>query len=289
MSGQFPYGPPPVAPQQPAYQPPRYPQQQPAYPPQPYPQQPYQPPQQQPAAEPPQRDDRSAGEILAGGGGAPALKIGPKHAQANEYRGGRIVKVETRQERRKRRDEVTGTLVDDGPAFFPRTGRPIMGVVLTVDTGQADPTIDGDDGRRRMFIEGKTKKDAAGRAIGEAGCDPRQHPAIGGEMYVAYTFWGLKSPGDQQATTDWAFRYTPPASRAGAALSGGQQAPMPAPTPVQQQFGPPGPAPVPQYPTPTEQQGYPQQHPQPAAPTPQPAPQHQAGQPDRRPPWERGN
>src|SRR3989304_1394860 len=72
-----------------------------------------------------------------------------------------------------------------------------------------------------------------------AGCDPRQHPAIGGEMYVAYTFWGLKSPGDQQATTDWAFRYTPPASRAGAALSGGQQAPMPAPTPVQQQFGPP--------------------------------------------------
>src|SRR3989304_1682286 len=99
MSGQFPYGPPPVAPQQPAYQPPRY-------------------PQQQPAAEPPQRDDRSAGEILAGGGGAPALKIGPKHAQANEYRGGRIVKVETRQERRKRRDEVTGTLVDDGPAFF---------------------------------------------------------------------------------------------------------------------------------------------------------------------------
>src|SRR3989304_2451222 len=106
MSGQFPYGPPPVAPQQPAYQPPRDPQQQPAYPPQPYPPQPDQPPPPHPAAEPAPGAARPAGEILAGGGGAPALKIGPKHAQANEYRGGRIVKVETRQERRKRRDEV---------------------------------------------------------------------------------------------------------------------------------------------------------------------------------------
>lgn len=272
MSGQFPYGGGPGYGPAPAAPPPQR-----QYPttPVPYPspqqQQPYgQPYPQQPAAPPVpvEPDTRSAGEILSGGGGAPALQIGPNKSGPGELRGGRITKVETRQERRKRRDEMTRKLVDDGPAFF-RNGRPIMGVVVTVQTDYRDPNIENDDGRRRIFIEGRAKRDAASEALRQASADPRVDPAIGGILLQAWTRQYASPDNPSVLLTEWVFKYRKPGGSAPAP----QQQAYPQPAPVPQ-------APPQQYP----QQGYaaPQQYSQPA-----PAPQQQAGQPDRRPPWER--
>lgn len=300
MTGQFPYGGGPGPQSQQPYgpqSPPPYPPQQQPYPPQPqrqystspvpypapYPQQQaYPPPQQQPQyPTEPVKDDRSAGEILAGGGGAPALQVGPetgthpRYTEPGEERGGRIVKIETRQERRKRRDEVTGRLVDDGPAFS-KSGRPFMGVILTVDSGVRDPNIENDDGRRRIFIEGRAKRDAAGDALRQANVDPRQHPMIGGEMYVSWTRQFYR-PNSTQLSTEWVFRYVPPAP---------DQATAPAAQP-QPQYAPPTGAPGHTQPPPTP----------PYAPQPQPAAQPYPGaapapsgpqQGHRPPPWERG-
>lgn len=160
-----------------------------------------------------------ANDVLMGGGsGAPGAKF-PRTAPGTTI-GGRIVaKPEARQEREFDRNNPGG----GAPKFFP-SGDPIMGVVVTVQTDLRDPSIEDDDGRRRLFIEGKRLKTAVKDAVIASGSKLE----VGGELYV--TFTGLEGdPSDPQAAKTWAARYVPASATAANDALGVTQQAVPAP------------------------------------------------------------
>ena len=106
---------------------------------------------------------------LFGGGGAPALKfanIGTKFT-------GVITDVEVRDQR----DFDTGVILtwDDG--------KPRKEIVLTLNTKERDPMVEGDDGVRKLYVKAQMFT-ALRDAIRKAG---RVKPEPGGEIAVAYT------------------------------------------------------------------------------------------------------
>lgn len=237
--------------QQPGY----YPQQQ--YPPQPqyappaqhYQQQPVQqyPPQAQQYRQPAQQfppqpavsqqpkvqlPGNPNGTLMGGNGepSVPALQLGKKWQAAGEWRGGVIVSplVEYHVHKPVRK----GTETEYEPQFYPKSGDPIIAVYVDVQTDVRDPSIEGDDGVRRMYIEGSLKTDQyvsrrgavvdAVRKVGAAA------PAQGGRLFLAWTHevdTGAPSPAQS-----WQGHYDAPA--AGTLMGPGQTAP------VQQQAAP---------------------------------------------------
>lgn len=78
---------------------------------------------------------------LLGSGGAPAFKF----QTIGDTIRGTIVSTETRQQR----DYATGDLK------FWDDGKPMMEAVITLQTDLRDPTIQDDDGQRRIFVRGR--------------------------------------------------------------------------------------------------------------------------------------
>jgi hypothetical protein len=87
-----------------------------------------------------------------------------------------------------------GRVVEDGrevqqrdlagvPMTWPDSGKPKMQYVVTVDTGQIDPNIPGDDGHRSLFFSGqrlhRLKEVLRARRAGDV--------KVGGRVYVTYT------------------------------------------------------------------------------------------------------
>lgn len=190
-------------------------------------QQPYgQPPQ---ATTPPQQHTPapSASDILGGGegGGKPTFKLGKKHQPAGEFRGGRILNepgVYHVQKPGKPGEARVPLYYQKGP----RAGEPVWGVYVDVPTAERDPMIDGDDGVRRIYIEGMwldayaSKKRAVIEAVSVAAKETgRQLKGIerGGEIYLAWTH--EVETGAATPAQNWVAKYVPPPSASSAVLA----------------------------------------------------------------------
>ncbi|MEU0397970.1 hypothetical protein ABZ208_35495 [Streptomyces sp. NPDC006208] len=120
------------------------------------PQQPYQAP--------------NADDFLMGGGGAPSAafpSIGTTVA-------GCITEKPTVEQQRD---------MSTGDKKFWNDGNPMMQLVVTVQTEQRDPSVEDDDGRRRIFVKG-AMKNAIADAVRTAGAKGLE---IGGTLTVTFT------------------------------------------------------------------------------------------------------
>lgn len=148
---------------------------------------------------------------------APALRMGPKHTTAGQWLGGRIVAFGESQE------------VKNGqPQVFP-SGDPIMCVWVNVQTDEVDPTIEGDDGVRRMFIDGidrrkekfgsetyMSKKRAARKAVIDAKAGDLD---VDGELWLRWT--DQRDTGAPSLATNWEAVYRRPSQATGQPPEGG--------------------------------------------------------------------
>lgn len=110
-----------------------------------------------------------ANDVLMGGGGFPAVKFDVLRV----WKGGRIVaKPTTRQET----EFGTGK-----PKTYPKSGDPIMGILVDVQTDER--TDAEDDGIRRIYVEGKRLKDAVRAGVMASGASGLE---VGGQLFVAW-------------------------------------------------------------------------------------------------------
>lgn len=192
----------------------------------------------------------NANDVLMGGGGVPyaafnepgdsvagTLTAAPVAFQAREY------------------DQKTKR--SDGELRYYPSGQPIMDLYFDLNAGVIDPTVEGDDGVRRVYIQGKEQKDALRTAIQQAG-GKGLHPGD----FVRVTFTHREDPTDKRSQRYWAFEYR---SNGNVALS------TPAPAAVPQSVPAPAPAPaVVAPPAPPAPVAAPPAPPAPAAPAVEP-------------------
>jgi hypothetical protein len=147
------------------------------------------------------------------GSGVPAAKF----EHPGDTVSGRITETKARQEVDFKTRE---------PKTFP-SGDPIMGIIVTVQTALRDPSIADDDGKRRVFVEGKRMKDALREAVLVHGYGTKL--LVGGELTVTFTHLGVAEKG-LNAPKEWRVSYTPSTTTAANdALGIGTAAAAPAP------------------------------------------------------------
>lgn len=210
-----------------------------------------------------------ANDILMGGGGKPTASF-PEPGAAW---GGYIVDGPTAFQEREY-DKATGR--SDGPLKTFPSGDPIMALHIDIQTDVRDPSIEDDDGIRRIYIQGKELKNVFREGIRKAGSKGLKR----GD-WVGLQFTHRDDPMDKRSLKHWALNYVPAAAPANDVLNqGAPQAPsQPAPQPPAQ----PAPAPAVAQPAPTPPPAAtapapaPAQ-PVPATPAPQPAPAAPAAQ-----------
>lgn len=130
------------------------------------------------------------------------------------------------------------------PKVFP-SGDPIMGIHVVVATNERDASIDGDDGRRTFYIEGRYLKEAVREGVRNAGAPGLE---VGGQITVTFTH--REDPADKRSRKFWQVQYVPAANATLMADPAQQQAPQ-APPAYQSPVVAPQPAyqpPVPQQP-----------------------------------------
>lgn len=119
-------------------------------------------------------------------------------------------------------DTVTGTIdaepqvrpsrdYDSGEAAYWPDGAPIteLSIILS-GTGQFDPSIEGDDGRRQFVVNSAPKKQALREAVQKAGA---KGLAKGGRLQVTYTHDGEPKKRGFRGAKQFTARYAPPAAR----------------------------------------------------------------------------
>lgn len=106
-------------------------------------------------------------DLLLGGGGAPAAKFPTIGTTVK----GTVLNSEVTQQI----DFAT-----QKPKFYD-DGNPAMQVVITIQTDERDPSIEDDDGRRRLFVRGQMRT-AVGEALRAAGAKLEK----GGTIAVQY-------------------------------------------------------------------------------------------------------
>jgi hypothetical protein len=166
--------------------------------------------------------------LMGGGSSNPAWKFD----EPGTTRVGAVIAIKARQER----DYDPKNPGQGAPKFFP-SGDPIMGVLADLKTDERDPAIDGDDGKRTFYIEGRYLKEAVREAVlaaGAKGLEP------GGRISVTFTH--REDPYDKRSRKFWQVQYV---SAAQAHLMQPSPAPTAPPVPAM-----PAPAPTP---TPTPQ------------------------------------
>jgi hypothetical protein len=174
---------------------------------------------------------QSADAYLMGGGGAPTAKFPTPATRVEGF-------ITEKPSVQQQRDPA------DGKPKFWTDGNPMMQLVVTVQTVLRDPTIQDDDGRRRIFVKGQMKhaiQDAV-KLVGGAGLE------VGGYLAVTYTHDGQKTNNAFNAPKQYRAEYTSPAA---AELQ--QPAPA-APAVPQQTYAAPAPQPLPVVPGLTAQQ-----------------------------------
>ncbi|MFD7990764.1 hypothetical protein [Streptomyces mexicanus] len=161
-----------------------------------------------------------ANSFLMGGGGAPTAKF----PTPGTVVGGRITEPPTVEQQRD---------IQTGEKKFWADGNPMMQLVVTVQTDQRDPSIEDDDGRRRIFVKGQMKN-AVADAVRNAGAKGLE---VGGILRVRYTHDGTPKQRGFSAPKQYEAHYTPAAQ---AEFGTPAAAPAPAPAPA----APPAPAPA---------------------------------------------
>lgn len=134
---------------------------------------------------------------------------------------------------------------DGKPKFWESDNKPMMQLIVTVQTEQRDPSIVDDDGQRAFYIKAKMQaavRDAV-RASGAKGL------AVGGTLAITYVGDGEQSRGAFSPPKLYSATYTPPAAiAANQFLNQGAPAvpaqPQYAPPAAQPTYVPPAPAPV---------------------------------------------
>lgn len=165
--------------------------------------------------------------LMGGGSGNPAWKFD----EPGTTRTGTVISLKARQER----DYDPKNPGQGAPKFFP-SGDPIMGVLVDVKTDERDPSIDGDDGKRTFYVEGRYLKEAVREAVlagGARGLEP------GGRITVTFTH--REDPMDKRSRKFWQVQYvsaaqaqimTPPTSAPAAPAAAPAAAPPSQPTPA---------------------------------------------------------
>lgn len=147
----------------------------------------------------------SANDFLMGGGGSPSAKFPTPGTSCS----GSITEQPVVEQQR---DFQSGN-----PKFWD-DGKPMMQLVVTLQTDQYDPAVQDDNGKRRVYIKGQLKsaiQDAV-RSSGARGLE------AGGRLTVTYTHDGTASRPGFTPPKQFRAEYTPAAQ---AVLS----APEPAP------------------------------------------------------------
>ncbi|MFF5784221.1 hypothetical protein ACFY8P_04530 [Streptomyces sp. NPDC012693] len=160
----------------------------------------------------------NADDFLMGGGGAPTAKFPTPGTTIS----GRITQKPTVEQQRD---------IKTGDAKFWGDGNPMWQVVVTVQTELRDPSIDGDDGRRRLFVKG-AMKNVISEAVNNAGARGLE---VGGTLAVTYTHDGVAKQVGMSPPKQYTATYTPAAVAALHTPDPGQAA--------QQQYAPPVAAP----------------------------------------------
>lgn len=102
-------------------------------------------------------------------------------------------------------------------------GNPMMQLVITIQTDVRDPEIEDDDGRRRIFVDGKRKREAVTAARNASGAKL----AKGGMIAIKCTGEEQAEPGMNPAKL-YAAEYKPPSAEDAANNLLGDTAPAPA-------------------------------------------------------------
>ncbi|MGW6566478.1 hypothetical protein [Streptomyces sp. NPDC054975] len=139
----------------------------------------------------------NADDFLMGGGGAPTAKFPVPQTTVT----GRITQKPTVEQQRD---------IKTGDAKFWSDGNPMMQLVVTVQTELRDPTIDEDDGRRRLFVKG-VMKNAIADAVRVAGAKGLE---VGGTLAVTYTHDGVAKERGMSPPKQYTATYTPAAQAA---------------------------------------------------------------------------
>jgi hypothetical protein len=164
-------------------------------------------------------------DFLMGGAGAPSAKF---DTVGRTYKG-TIVKSEVRQQIDMDTDE---------PEFW-KDGKPKMQAVITIQTDEIDPTIEDDDGQRRLFVKGNMQK-AIREAVKAAGCSRLD---VGGVLAVRYSDNGEATKRGFSPPKLYVAQYRPPAIGVDDLIDNNGNGQAPAPQPMAQ---PAAPAPIPQ-------------------------------------------
>ena len=170
---------------------------------------------------PQQHQAPNADDFLMGGGGAPTAKF----PTPGTVVAGRITEKPSVEQQRD---------IQTGETKFWPDGNPMMQLVVTVQTELRDPTIDEDDGRRRLFVKG-VMKNAIADAVRNAGARGLE---VGGTLAVTYTHDGQAKQRGFSPPKQYTATYTPAAQ---AAL----HTPDPGTAPAPQQYAAPAPVPAP--------------------------------------------
>jgi hypothetical protein len=118
------------------------------------------------------------------------------------------------------------------PKFWP-SGDPMYQVIVTVQTQERDPSIQDDDGKRRLFIKGRNLTDGVRDAVRNAGA---KKLALGALISVTFTGEGQAERGSQPPklyTVEYQVLGAQQPAAARPAVSGGTYA-TPAPQAAQQ-------------------------------------------------------
>lgn len=164
----------------------------------------------------------NANDVLMGGGGVPSAKF----ATPGDSIKGRIVAPPQAYQVRDydRNNPGAGEL-----KFYP-SGDPIMAIYVDLATDLRDPSIEDDDGIRRVYVEGRYIKEDVRNAVRTAGAPGLE---VGATLELAFTH--REDPEDKRSRKFWQARYIPAgnaalmAPDARAAAPAPVQAPAPAP------------------------------------------------------------
>lgn len=202
---------------------------------------------------------QTANDVLMGGGGAPTAKITEGVTLA-----GRILSISEPYQEREYDPNNPG---NGAPKFF-KSGTPIMSFWVDVATQLRDPSIEDDDGTRRIYMDGARIKKAVRAGVQAAGATGLN---VGGTLSVTCTHYDV--PGDMRSGKNYAVTYQPgsPANNVlmGAEPDQGNPSLAPGWAPQQPAYQAPAPqAPVYQQPAPAPVTAPVQQTPAPVAAPP---------------------
>jgi hypothetical protein len=156
--------------------------------------------------------------LMGGGGGVPSFSFGPLGSPPGATVTGKILKLETSQQ----------TDYNTRAPLTWANGDPKMQLEVTLQTTLRDPSIEDDDGQRRVFVKGKGLTDATRDAVLAVGAKGLE---IGGTITFTYSH-DTKPPSGGNAYREYtvvyerpnasgAFLGTEPTAPAAASANGG--------------------------------------------------------------------